>query len=129
MTMTVRLVVGLVVGLLCAALIAYAGFSAMRGLWPEYAVAEPTKAYTLAMLLARLALGVVVVAGGGGAALLCADDPRMGWWFGGLFFAGSAPLHLYLIWQDYPWWYHLAYLGYIIPVAVGTARFMRRFRG
>ncbi len=129
MPISARLVVSLLIGFLCAALIAFVGFSGLRLFWPAYAIAEPTKSYSLMMLLARLALGVVVVAGGVRAATLCADDTaRIGWWFGGLFFVGSLPTHLYLVFQDYPVWYHFIFLGYIIPVAVGTSRLLRRFR-
>ena len=54
---THRLIAGLVVGCVSAVAIASAGFSVLRALWPEYAAAEPEKAYTLAMLFSRLSIG------------------------------------------------------------------------
>jgi hypothetical protein len=38
-------------------------------------------------------------------------------WIGGLFLALSTPIHLFRVWDDYPVWYHLLYLTYIVPLA------------
>lgn len=114
----VRLIAGLAVGCVSAVAIANAGFSALRALWPEYAAAEPEKAYTLAMLLSRLTIGAVCTAGAACATTIIAgDNGRAAWWLGGLFVVISLPSHLYYVWGDYPVWYHVVYLAYLVPIA------------
>ena len=116
----VRFVLGLAAGCVIAVAIAGAGLLAARALWLAYAVAEPHKHYTLAMLLARLAVGALSVAGAAcGATAVVGDKGQAAWWLGGLFVVISLPNHLYpgYVWNDYPVWYHLVYLSYLVPVA------------
>ena len=123
-----RLVLSLTLGCSIAVAIATVGVLAARALWPEYAAAEPHKHYTLAMLLARLAVGALSVAGAACAATVAAGDKgRAAWWLGALFLAVSVPDHLYpgYVWNDYPVWYHLVYLAYLVPVAGWTAHLFR----
>lgn len=89
-----------------------------RRLWPGYAVAEPDKAYDIAMLAGRLAVGALSVTGGAGAATAVArDDGQAALWLGVLALAVSLPIHLVSVWADYPAWYHMLYLGYLVPIA------------
>jgi hypothetical protein len=110
-------ITALAAGCVTALIIAVTGFALLQTLWPGYALAEPTKAYSLAMYVARLSLGV---AGTAGAALVthavARDKRRAAWWLGGLFLAVSVPVHLYE-WRDYPAWYHIVYLAYLVPIA------------
>ena len=106
------------------------GLRALHVMWPDYARAESNKSYTLAMLIARLSISVIasVVAGVAAAKIARAASPS--WWLGVLLLAGSAPLHLVVVWADYPAWYHAAYLLPLIPVcglsgAMATARSVR----
>jgi hypothetical protein len=126
MTSTLRLIASLVAGCVIAIAVASAGFALLRSVWPEYAAAEPEKAYTLAMLFARLTVGAVCT---GAAAcvttLIAGDDGRSAWWLGALFVVVSLPAHLYYVWDDYPVWYHFLYLGYLVPIAVSSARIFR----
>ena len=126
MNRAVRWVASLVVGCLVAIAVARGAFAALRSTWPDYAAAEPTKAYTLAMMFSRLGIGALCTAGAACAAtLVAADDGRIGWWVGALFLALSAPVHLHTVWNDYPAWYHFVYLGYLIPIAGLSARALR----
>jgi hypothetical protein len=121
-----RLIAGLVLGCVIAVIIARVGFSALRTAWPGYAAAEPEKAYTLGMLLARLAIAAILTAGAACAATLVAgDDGRSAWWLGGLFVLISLPPHLYYVWDDYPAWYHFVYLLSLVPVAGLSGRLLR----
>lgn len=116
----------LVVG--CVIAIAYAGFAMLRALWPGYADAEPQKHYTLAMLCLRLGVGAWCTAGAAGATTIVAGDHgRAAWWLGALILVISIPSHLYpgYDWNDYPVWYHLVYLCYLVPIAGLTARVWR----
>jgi hypothetical protein len=90
---------------------------------PGYATAEPTKAYTLTMLFARLTVGIVCTASAGAAAAFAAKrNPRAALWVGLAALAVSTPVHLFEVWADYPAWYHFVYLGYLVPVATVAGR-------
>jgi hypothetical protein len=118
-----RLAAALAAGCGAALVIAVAGFALMHTLWPAYAQAEPTKAYTLPMYVARLGLGVLGTAGAAWVTTRVARDTgRAAWWLGGLFLAVSLPDHLYRVWDDYPAWYHFIYLAYLMPVSALTPR-------
>jgi len=121
----VRLIAGLLVGCATAVALAKVGFSILRVTWPDYAIAEPAKAYTLGMLFARLSIAAVLTAGAACAATLVArDDGRAAWSLGALFVLLSLPSHLYYVWQDYPVWYHAVYLLSLVPIAGYSGRFV-----
>lgn len=114
-----RFLFGLTVGCATAVAVAGAGVLTARMLWPEYAAAEPHKQYTLTMLVVRLAVGALSAAVSACSATAVARDKgQTAWWLGALFVAISLPGHLYpgYIWNDYPAWYHLVYLSYLVPV-------------
>ena len=112
-----RTAVSLVAWCLIAVVIAQTGNMAARIFWPDYAAAEPTKAYSLAMLVARLAVGALCTAVAGCVTTIIARDGRAAWLLGGIFLAISLPIHLFRVWADYPAWYHIVYLGYLVPIA------------
>lgn len=113
-----RFVAGLLAGCATAVAIAKVAFWGLRSTWPEYAAAEPEKTFTLAMLFARLGVAAVLTAGAACVATLVAGDRgRTAWWLGGLFLLLSLPPHLYFLWDDYPAWYHFAYLLSLVPIA------------
>jgi hypothetical protein len=89
-----------------------------RSIWPDYAAAVPSRAYTLPMLLARLTAGMAATIGAGWLAskIEQARQP-VGLWVGVSLLAVSLPWHVY-IWPQYPSWYHLVWLGSVIPCAV-----------
>jgi hypothetical protein len=113
----------LLVGCATAVAIALLGFSILRAVWPEYAAAEPHKAYTLGMLIARLSLAALLTAGAACATTLVArDDGRTAWYLGILFLLLSLPVHLHSVWNDYPAWYHAVYLLSLVPIAGYSGR-------
>jgi len=95
------------------------GLLVLRTTWSAYAAAEPTKAYSTAMLFARLGVACVasVVAG------IAAGRPAGAagaWAAGSLLLVLSLPIHLVEVWADYPAWYHIVYLSLLVPLtAVG----------
>lgn len=103
---------------------------AARAFWPEYAAAKLHEHYTLTMLFARLAVGALSVAGAACGATGVAGT-RSGQHGGleasSLLCPSLIPNHLYpdYVWSDYPVWYHLVYLSYLVPVAALTARLFR----
>ncbi|MES2058192.1 MAG: hypothetical protein V4564_19810 [Pseudomonadota bacterium] len=123
MKITLRLCVGLVAGCITAVALALAATFVARTLWPDYAAAEPEKAYSVAMLLSRLAAGAFCTAGAACVTTIIAgDNGKAASWLGGVFLAVSLPIHLCRVWADYPVWYHLLYLSYLVPVAGLTGR-------
>lgn len=121
-----RRILGVVVGLCVGVGLAIAVTFVVRRLWPAYALAEPTKAYSLPMLFARLSVGALCVIGAAWVASRVArDHGTAARWLGGVVFAVSMWDHLVLVWADYPVWYHLVYLSYLIPLAVVSGRLAR----
>ena len=102
-----------------------AGFSLLRSTWPDYVLADPENAFTLAMLLARLSIFAALTAGGACVAAIVAGDGRVAWLIGGLLLLLSLPPHLYYLWDDYPAWYHFVYLLSIVPIAAYSGRVAR----
>ena len=123
---TLRLAAGLLLGCVTAWAIMAAGFSLLRAMWPDYVLADPENAFTLAMLFARLSIFAALIAGAAGVATLVARDGRAAWFAGGLILLLSLPPHLYYLWADYPAWYHFVYLLSILPIAAYSGRAVRR---
>jgi hypothetical protein len=120
-----RMIAGLLVGCATAVAIARVGFQVLRVLWPDYAAAEPDKAYTLGMLFARLCIAALLTSGAACAATFVArDHGRTAWWLGALFVLLSLPSHLHYVWDDYPVWYHAVYLLSLVPIAGYSGMFL-----
>lgn len=119
MTTAVRRGVGVVAGSVTAIGMGLVAVLLARRLWPAYAAAEPTKQYSLAMLIGRLLAGALCTAAASVVATRIArsDSAVIGWWLGGLFLAVALPIHVWDVWADYPAWYHLVYLSSRVPVA------------
>jgi len=126
MAAAIRLITGLVLGWVTAQAIMTAGFALLRGMWPEYALAEPDKAFTLAMLFARLIVFTALISGAASVATLVSRDERAAWLVGGVVLLLSLPQHLYYVWADYPACYHFVYLFSILPIAVYSGKAARR---
>lgn len=121
-----RRIAALLAGCAGAVAIAAVAFGALRALWPEYLAAEPTRAYTLAMMFARLGIAALCTAGAAVVATIVAgDDGTIAWWLGGFFVLISLPSHLHYVWDAYPAWYHFTYLAGLIPIAGFSARAFR----
>ncbi len=70
------------------------------------------------MLVARLVAGACIVVPSAIVTTRVARDAgRASWWLGGLFFALSFPHHVFQVWAEYPVWYHVVYLAYLIPLS------------
>jgi len=95
-------------------------------MWPAYAVATPLLAFTLPMKIARLLLSTVctLIAGAIGQRL-----SRVSWVpiaLGCVLILVFLPVH-YRLWDRFPAWYHLTFLGSLIPLAmIGAHLFTAR---
>jgi len=97
----------------------------MRLSWPEYAVAFPTMTFTLQMMFARLIEAAITTLAAGFINRLIARTPL---WpaaaQGAIIFLVFLPEH-YKLWHNFPVWYHLTFLGYLIPFTILGAAFAR----
>ena len=93
--------------------------------WPAYAAAAPTRSYDSTMLLVRQSVGVIATLAAGALASRIAEaGSRAAPIVGGLLLLVSVPWHIH-IWSQYPIWYHLVYLGYLLPLALLGERLAR----
>ena len=96
---------------------------------PGYAAAEPAFAFTLAMLWARLALGAVSsLTAGYVVARLAPTSARLPLALGTLLLLLFIPLH-YVLWEKFPIWYHLLFLGSLVPFVLLGARLSKARNG
>jgi len=117
-------ILGLVVWVLVASLLNRGLRLALGG----YAAAEPQMAFTLGMMAARLALGAVASLAAGAAARVVAPSARVVWVLGVFLLAAFIPAHVRL-WTRFPVWYHLVFLGTLVPlVALGATLVRTRSR-
>lgn len=99
----------------------------MRLFWPDYAAAVPVMVFTLPMMFARLTEGAITTAAGGLVNRLIA---RTSLWPAAV--QGVVILLLFLpghykLWHNFPIWYHLTFLGYLVPLTVvGAALLPKR---
>ncbi len=100
-----------------------------RLVWPEYSAVEELRVFTLDMLFSRLMVGAIAtVAFGAVVAWVVRDDKRT---FGvvlALWLAYSVVDH-YFVWDQFPAWYHLLYLAYIVPLAALGRKLVGRYIG
>lgn len=100
---------------------------AMRFTWPEYGAAVPVMVFTLRMMFARLAEAAVTTLAAGFINRLIA---RTSLWpatvQGVVTLLCFLPIH-YQLWQKFPVWYHLTFLGSLVPLTVlGAALLPKR---
>jgi len=96
---------------------------------PGYREAEPVLAFTLVMMIARLALAVVASLAAGAAVGAIAPAGRWAPWLVGLVaLAVFVPAHI-RIWNSLPIWYHLFFLVTLAPLVALGARLKPRGRG
>ena len=93
-----------------------------RGTVAGYAAAESTMTFTLGMEVARLIVGALSsLAAGATTPLTAPSRPGLPWVLGAILIAMVIPVHVQL-WAKFPIWYHLVFLGTLVPlVALGAA--------
>ena len=125
MPKAMRIVLGLIVGLVVWFVVATAGNFVIRSLVPGYAEAEPAMRFTLPMLLARLGLSAVSsVAAGLACGALLRSVPVAVKFLAGLLVIFFVPVH-YSLWTQFPLWYHAVFLVSLAPLALLGARLAR----
>ncbi|MBV8143529.1 MAG: hypothetical protein JO184_00885 [Gammaproteobacteria bacterium] len=95
---------------------------ALRGFFGGYAAAEPSMSFTLPMLWARLAIGALAsLVTGAAVAWISPAGARVPTLLGAALLLAFIPIHVRL-WSLFPFWYHLVFLGTLIPLVVLGAR-------
>ncbi len=117
-----KIVLGVLVGLVVWFVVATVGNFAVRGLVSGYTEAEPAMRFTLPMLLARLGLGAVSsVAAGFTCGALLRSVPIAVKFFAGVLVIFFVPVH-YSLWTQFPLWYHVVFLVSLAPLVLLGAR-------
>jgi hypothetical protein len=124
----VRAIAGVVGGLVLWIIIATIGNLIVRLSWPAYAQVEIAMTFTLGMLIARLVLGLVSSLLAGLAVARITNRNRVASWvLVVLLLTIFVPVHAAL-WERFPIWYHLAFLGSLAVVPLlGASLYQRRF--
>jgi L-asparagine transporter-like permease len=90
-----------------------------------YAAAEPTMSFTLGMLVSRLVIAALAsLIAGAIAAWIAPASRRMPVLLGLALLLAFLPVHVKL-WSLFPFWYHLVFLGTLVPLIVLGARLPR----
>jgi hypothetical protein len=122
----IRSVLAVITGFVVWLVVATLGNFLIRAMLPGYAAAEPGMAFTLAMLLARLTLGLVssVVAGFASSAM-ARGQVAASYAFAIALVLCFLPIH-YNLWSKFPLWYHLTFLVTLAPLVLLGAIAQRR---
>lgn len=118
-------IAAIMAGLVAWVLITGIGSWAILHGWPAYAAAASAHSYTMAMLLTRQIVGAIAtLAAGALAARIAGAGSRAALLTGAVLLLISVPWHI-RIWPQYPVWYHLLYLSYLLPLALLGGRLAR----
>ncbi|HEX8878934.1 MAG TPA: hypothetical protein VF749_02845 [Candidatus Acidoferrum sp.] len=90
-----------------------------------YAAAEPTMTFTLGMKVGRLLIGAVAsLAAGAATGMIARSKTGLPWVLGAILLLAFVPMHIEL-WTKFPIWYHLTFLGTLVPLVALGARLTR----
>jgi hypothetical protein len=120
-----RSILGFIVGLAVWVLVASLLNRSLRFGLEGYAAAEPQMTFTHAMMAARLALGALAsLAAGAVTRAVAPSSTRVLWALGAVLLAAFIPVHIQL-WAKFPVWYHLVFLGTLVPLVALGGTFTR----
>lgn len=122
-----RSILAFIAGLAAWALVASLLNRGLRLALRGYAAAEPELTFTHGMMAARLVLGALAsLAAGAATRAVAPSSRRAAWVLGAVLLAAFIPIHVRL-WANFPVWYHLVFLGTLVPlVALGATLIRNR---
>lgn len=122
-----RSILAFIAGLAAWALVASLLNRGLRLALRGYAAAEPEMTFTHGMMAARLVLGALAsLAAGAATRAVAPSSRRAAWVLGAVLLAAFIPIHVRL-WANFPVWYHLVFLGTLVPlVALGATLIRNR---
>jgi hypothetical protein len=114
----IKAIMGVVVGFLIWFMAATLGNMLVRVLIPNYVAAEAAMAFTLPMLLARLAVGgLSSIAAGFAFSYIAARSRKAVYVLALILVLFFLPVH-YALLARFPIWYHVAFLGTLAPLII-----------
>ncbi len=119
-----RSILSVIASLLVWIAVASLAHRALGAAWPAYAAAAPAMAFTLPMLVARLLMGVASTLAAGATVLAAGRRRLLPWVTGCLLLIMFIPTHVQM-WQRFPVWYHVVFLGYLLPLALIGGRLVQ----
>ena len=123
MRSTIAVVIGVVTWVLAATVCNWALRAGLYG----YAAAEPAMAFTLPMLIGRLAVGLVAsLAAGVACGAVSRSQRPAGPMLAALMVLMFLPMH-YKLWAVFPAWYHLFFLISLAPAVLAGVVLQREF--
>jgi hypothetical protein len=122
----IKMIAGIVAGLIAWIIVATIGNLMFRVAWPGYAEAEISMMFTLAMMVARLLLGTLSSLCAGFVVAWITKRNGMGAKVLGIVVTAMFfPVH-YLLWDKFPIWYHVIFLASLFPLTLLGARLAQR---
>ena len=116
-----RAVVAFIVGLLAWGVVISLIDRVLRFSLAGYAAAEPTLAFTLGMMWARLIMAAATsLIAGAVLGAIAPESKRTAWVLGLVIVAVFIPVHVRL-WHAFPVWYHLTFLVTLAPLIAAGA--------
>jgi peptidoglycan/LPS O-acetylase OafA/YrhL len=120
-----RSVLALLVGLALWVLVVSLLNRGLRAGITGYAAAEPTMSFTLGMKVGRLIIGAIAsLAAGAATGMMARSKTGLPWVLGAILLLAFVPVHIG-VWTKFPVWYHLTFLGTLVPLVALGARFTR----
>ena len=121
-----RVILAIVAGFVAWFVVATIGNVVIRALLAGYAEVEKAMTFSFAMLVARLALGAVSSVAAGFVCAAIAPRARAATYAMALvLLVLFVPIHVSL-WDKFPIWYHVVFLGSLVLFVVLGARLRRR---
>jgi hypothetical protein len=119
-----RKIGAIVAGLSAFAIVALTCWFAAHTGWPAYAAVEKQHAFTLDMQITRLAVGMLATLATGAVASRLDRGAKQTVLLTGIVLLLISLVDHYYVWNLYPVWYHLVYLGYLVPLTLLGGRLM-----
>lgn len=110
-----RNLLGVIAGLVFWFAVAAVAGAILRAMWPAYVSVAEAMAFTLPMLLARLAIGVFATIAMGFVAARIAQSTVARLIPGIVLVLMFIPQHV-MLWEKFPVWYHLWFLLTLVPL-------------
>jgi len=112
-----RIILGVVAGIVAWLLLVFVGGLIIRATWPEYVAVAEAMTFTLPMLLTRLALSAIALVMAAWATAMIARKSVAPLTLGIVLLVFFIPNHINL-WSKFPVWYHLTFLVTLVPLSI-----------
>lgn len=129
MKSVIRAIAALIGGVLAWKAVAELATLLGRLVWPAYAAVETQRVFTLDMYLLRLTVGALAtIVFGAVVAWIARGERRTLYLIIAAWMIYSVADH-YIVWDQFPIWYHLIYLAYVAPLALIGGKLVERASG